>query len=263
MRVALCQIGSTGDPAANLAAVRDGVRAAAEAGARLAVFPEAAMVRFGADLAAAAEPLDGPWATGVRRAAEEAGIAVVAGMFTPGTGGRVRNVLLAAGPGVAAEYRKIHVFDAFGHRESDTVEPGDTPVAIEVDGVRIGLTTCYDVRFPELYRRLARDGAAMIAVCASWGAGPGKSAQWELLTRARALDSTSWILACGQADPAAWGEEVTGTAPRGVGRSAVVAPDGAVADALGAAPGMLVADVDPDAAARVRSAIPVLANARL
>ncbi|GAA3748247.1 putative amidohydrolase [Spinactinospora alkalitolerans] len=263
MRVALCQIASSTDPAANLGLIEAAVKEAAAAGARLAVLPEAAMAHFGSDLAEVAEPVDGPWASRVTGIAHGHGVAVVAGMFTPGPEGRVRNILLAAGPGVAATYQKIHVYDAFGHRESDSVEPGRIPVSFELDGFRFGLATCYDVRFPELFRRLARNGAHAVIVCAAWGAGEGKREQWELLTRARGLDSTAWVLACGQADPAAVGETVTGSAPRGIGHSTVVAPDGTVAARLDAAPSVLVADIDADRVSAVRTAIPVLANARL
>lgn len=263
MRVALCQLAATADPAANLDLIRDSAKQAAEAGARLAVFPEASMAHFGTDLAAVAEPVDGPWAAGLRAIAGDLGITVVAGMFTPGPGGRVRNVLLATGGGTAATYQKIHVYDAFGHRESDSVEPGDTLAHITLDGLRFGLATCYDVRFPELFRTLARDGAHAVILCAAWGAGEGKRAQWELLTRARALDSTSWILACDQADPEAIGEQVSGAAPRGIGYSSVIAPDGTVLSALDAAPAVLIADIGPERVETVRTAIPVLANARL
>ncbi|GAB3213666.1 carbon-nitrogen hydrolase family protein [Marinactinospora thermotolerans] len=263
MRIALCQTSSTDDPAANLESVRAGVAEAAARGAGLVVFPEAAMVRFGVPLAPLAQPLDGPWAEGLRAIAAEAGVTVVAGMFTPASEGRVSNVLLATGGGVEAAYRKIHVYDAFGHRESDSVEPGAQPVVIEVDGVRIGLATCYDVRFPELFRHLARHGAVATVLCASWGTGEGKLDQWRLLTRARALDSTSWILACDQADPETVGETVTGNAPRGIGHSAVIDPTGRVVHELGAAPETLVVDIDPATVTGVREAIPVLANARL
>ena len=99
-------------------------------------------------------------------------------------------------------------------------------------------------------------------MCASWGAGPGKLDQWRLLTRARALDSTSYVAACGQADPATTGERVVGSAPRGVGASALVSPSGEVLADLGAEPGMLVVDVDPAAVAQVRATLPVLANRR-
>ena len=149
-----------------------------------------------------AEPADGPWANRLREIADRAGLVIVAGMFTPSPDGRVYNTLRAVGGGVDAGYDKIHLFDAFGFQESETVAPGRDPVLISVAGVTIGLSTCYDVRFPGLYTRLADQGAEIICVAASWGAGPGKIEQWQLLTRARALDSTAFVLAAGQADPA-------------------------------------------------------------
>ena len=94
---------------------------------------------------------------------------------------------------------------------------------VDVDGVGVGLTTCYDLRFPELFSTLARRGAQLIVVSASWAAGPGKLEQWTLLARARALDSTSYVVAAGQADP---GEPLASSAPTGVGGSLVVSPFG-------------------------------------
>ncbi|OLR94229.1 carbon-nitrogen hydrolase family protein [Actinokineospora bangkokensis] len=257
MRTALCQISSTTDPAENLERVRAGVRAAAGAGADLVVFPEATQCRFGVPLGPVAEPLDGPWATAVAEAADAAGVVVVAGMFTP-AGDRVRNTLLVTGRGQHRGYDKIHLFDAFGFEESRTVAPGTELVSVEVDGVVVGITTCYDVRFPELYRALAAGGAHAIVVAASWGSGPGKVEQWELLVRARALDSTAWVLACGQAF-----SDLESKAPLGVGHSVVASPTGAVVAALGPEPDMLLWDVDTDVVARTREALPVLANRRL
>src|SRR5690606_35260956 len=175
MRIALCQVVSGPDPRANLELVADGIRRAAEAGAQLAVFPEATMACFGVKLAPLAEPLDGPWAQQVRELAAEAGIAVVAGMFTPAPDGRVTNTLLIT------SYDKMLLVDACGCAESRTVGPGDSPGAVDLGGVRIGVTTCYDIRFPGLYTALADKGAKIIVTAASWGAGPGKREQWELL----------------------------------------------------------------------------------
>src|SRR5581483_6363270 len=110
-----------------------------------------------------------------------------------------------------------------------------------VDDVRVGLSICYDIRFPALYAELARRGAQLIAVCASWGSGPGKLDQWTLLARARALDSTSYVAAAGQADP---GAEPVSKAPTGVGGSLVVSPLGEVVASAGADPQLLVADID-------------------
>jgi predicted amidohydrolase len=262
VRTALAQILSGPDPEANLALVADQTARAAAHGAELVVFPEATMRCFGRNLVEVAEPLDGPWATRVRRIAADAGVVVAVGMFTPAEGGRVRNTLLVTGPGTEAHYDKIHLFDAFGYAESDTVAPGEKPVVVEVGGIHVGLTTCYDVRFPGLYTALADAGAELVCVCASWGAGPGKVDQWQLLTRARALDSTTYVAACGQADPATTGDEVVGPAPRGVGFSALVSPSGDVLASLGADPGLLVVDVDPGTVADVRATLPVLANRR-
>lgn len=262
MRIALAQIVSTADPVANLAQVADLVAQAAARKADLVVFPEATMRCFGRSLTEVAEPLDGPWATRVRAVAAEAGVVVAVGMFTPADGDRVRNTLLVVGPGVDAHYDKIHLFDAFGFAESDTVAPGSEPLVVQVAGVGVGFATCYDVRFPGLFTHLAGAGADVICVCASWGAGPGKVEQWDLLTRARALDSTSFLVACGQADPATTGVELVGTTPTGVGHSVVVSPRGETLASLGGAPDLLVVDVDPSELAAVRTAIPVLANRR-
>ncbi|TVS78256.1 carbon-nitrogen hydrolase family protein [Mycobacterium helveticum] len=266
MRIALAQILSGTEPAANLELVGEYTGRAADAGAKLVVFPEATMCRFGVPLAPVAEPIDGPWATGVRRIAADFGVTVVAGMFTPSGDGRVTNTLIAAGPGspnqptdqLWAHYDKIHLYDAFGFTESRTVAPGHEPVVITVDGVRVGLSVCYDVRFPELYTELARRGARLIVVCASWGAGPGKLEQWTLLARARALDSMSYVAAAGQADP---GHALGAAgAPTGVGGSLVASPLGEVVASAGPHPQLLVADIDLDRVTRARDAIAVLRN---
>lgn len=262
MRIALVQILSGPDPAGNLQLVVEQTTEAAERGAELVVFPEATMRCFGHNLTEVAEPLDGPWASRVRQIATEAGVVIAVGMFTPAEGGRVHNTLLVTGPGVDAHYDKIHLFDAFGFAESDTVAPGTNPLVVDVGGVRVGFTTCYDVRFPGLYTALADAGAQLVCVAASWGAGPSKVDQWQLLTRARALDATVFVAACGQADPAASGEQVVGSAPRGVGFSALVSPTGEVVAALGANPDLLVVDVDTTAVADARRTLPVLTNRR-
>lgn len=270
MRIALAQILSGTDPAANLQLVREYSGRAADAGAQLVVFPEATMCRFGVPLAPIAEPVDGPWADGVRRIAADSGITVIAGMFTPAGDGRVKNTLVAAGPGspnqpsdpLWAHYDKIHLYDAFGFTESRTVAPGHEPAVITVDGIRVGLTICYDIRFPELYTELARRDAQLIVVGASWGAGPGKLEQWTLLARARALDSMSYVAAAGQANP---GESLSGPgsgsgAPTGVGGSLVVSPLGEVVASAGSEPQLVVADIDVDRVTKARESIAVLRN---
>jgi predicted amidohydrolase len=264
MRIALAQIQSGAEPQANLALVEEYTRRAADAGASLVLFPEATMCRFGVPLAPIAEPLDGSWASGVRAVAESAGIVVVAGMFVPAQedrAGRVTNTLIATGPGVDAHYDKIHLYDAFGFTESDTIAPGHEPVVISVDGdsgpVNVGLTLCYDVRFPELYVELAQRGAQLITVHASWGAGPGKLEQWTLLARARAVDTTGFVAAVDQAYP---GDELAAVGPVGVGGSLVASAVGEVLASAGSDPQLLVSDLDLDAAQRARETIAVLRN---
>ena len=271
-RVAVAQVLSGSDPEENLELVATRAAEAAKNSAQLLIFPEATMRRFGLSLAEVAEPVDGPWAQQLGKIAEHHQLVVVAGMFTPSEDGRVRNTLRALGPGVDAYYDKIHLFDAFGFRESDTVAPGTEPVMITVGETKVGLTTCYDVRFPGLYIRLAELGAQVICVAASWGAGAGKVEQWQLLTRARALDSTSYLLAAGQADPAAAGatfqggkepSEQSNAAPTGVGYSSVISPRGEVLQSLGTEPGLLMADLDLELVEQTRAVIPVLANRRI
>ena len=257
MRIALAQIATDTDPSSNLALVDEYTRRAAADGARLVLFPEATMCRFGVPLGPVAENLDGPWATAVREIAARAGIVVVAGMFVPSEDGRVTNTLVATGPGVEAHYHKIHLYDAFGFTESRTVAPGFNPTTISVDGVTVGLTTCYDIRFPELYVELAGRGAQLITVHASWGSGPGKLEQWTLLARARALDTTGFVAAVDQAYP---GTEIAKAGPTGVGGSLVASPTGEVLAEAGPDPQLLVADVDPAAASGVRDTIAVLQN---
>ncbi|MFJ6656723.1 carbon-nitrogen hydrolase family protein [Streptomyces sp. NPDC091377] len=258
MRIALSQLTTGPEPDKNLLLIEEWTRRAADAGARLVVFPEASMACFGTPLAPLAQPLDGPWADRVREIARATGTVVVAGMFTPAEDGRVTNTLLATGPGVEASYDKIHLYDAFGFRESEGVAAGARIVTLDVDGVRFGLATCYDVRFPELFRAHADAGAVATLLAASWGAGPGKLDQWELLIRARALDATLWVAAVDQADPGT----PPGTAPTGIGHSRVVGPDGTVRERLDAGPELLVTDVDVSEVESTRQRISVLANRR-
>ncbi len=138
---------------------------------------------------------------------------------------------------------------------------------IEVGGTRASLATCYDVRFPALFLAGADRGAAVSIVCASWGAGPGKADQWDLLLRARALDSTTFVVAVGQGDPATLpagsrGHDPASGAPTGIGRSAVVSPLGEVLHRLGDEEELFVVDIDPSAVESARGTLPVLANRR-
>lgn len=262
LRIAIEQIASSDDPAANLVLVQKAVRRGAATGARIVLLPEATFVRFGADPTPHAQPLDGPWATAVRELAVELGVVVVVGMFTPAPGGRVHNTILVTGETIHEGYDKLHLYDGYGYREADVVVAGRHPLIVEVDGVVVGLATCYDVRFPELFRDLADRGAQVVLLPTHWGAGEGKLDAWQLLVRARALDATVWVVACDQADASTAGiAEAAG--PRfGIGHSMVVSPLGQVLQELEESEGELVADLDVAAVSAARRTMPVLANRR-
>lgn len=281
MRIAAAQVISGADPKANSDVIAEYVARAAEQGARVVAFPEATMRAFGAGpLDEIAEELDGPWASEVARIAREAGVVVMAGMFRPSGDGRVFNTYLVTGPAGATGggrpagaaggggdihlgYDKIHLYDAFGFRESDTVAPGQFTSVVEVDGVPIGIAVCYDIRFPGQFTSIANDGARLNILGASWGDGPGKVEQWQLLSRARALDATTPLLAVGQGNPASEGTEVSGSAPRGVGHSMLVDAKGEVLREAFDGPELMIVDVDTDAVDDVRASIPVLTGGRV
>jgi predicted amidohydrolase len=261
MRIALCQLPVSADPGVNLRRVHDALGEAAAGGAELAVLPEATMVRFGADLRAAAEPLDGPFCAGLAEAAKETGVALVAGVFEPAPDGRVYNtaVVFDGDGDLVASYRKLHLFDAFTQRESDLVAPGSAVVVATLAGVPVGVQICYDIRFPELTRALAVGGAALVTVSAAWQAGLFKEEHWVTLLRARAIENTVWIAAVGQVpDP----DEKPTRAPTGVGRSMLIDPLGVVRADLGPSPGVTVMNADMSLVETVRRTLPSLANRR-
>lgn len=259
LRVALVQFAASTDPVDNAERMAAQIRDAAAEGASLVVFPEAAMCRFGVPLGPVAEHLDGPFAAQIAAAAAGAGVHVVAGMFTPADSGKVYNTLLYVSPhGERRGYHKIHLYDAFGFTESRTVEPGTGLLTVDVEGVIVGLATCYDIRFPAMFTALADAGAEVIAVPASWGDGPGKVQAWTTLARARAMDSTCFVLAVDQPRPA----EPGGRAPLGVGASIAVAPDGTVLAQADDRPARILVELDPRTVPRVRATLPVLANRR-
>jgi deaminated glutathione amidase len=261
MLVALCQIPISSTPQKNLERVRDAVAEAAAAGAGIAVFPEGTQVRFSEDLGAAAEPLDGPFCSGLAEIAKSSGVAIVAGVFESAPDGRAFNTSVAidAQGRLAAAYRKIHLFDALGHRESDDVAAGDEVVVADLAGLRIGFLTCYDIRFPELARSLAVAGADLLVVPTAWAAGLFKEEHWVTLVRARAIENTIWVAAAGQVpDPA----EPPTRAPTGVGRSMLVDPMGVVRLDVGPVAAVAAGDVDTRYTTAVRELLPGLANRR-
>lgn len=263
MKFALAQINSTTTVADNLEKVRTYTRRAAEAGARFIVFPEATMSAFGSGLRSIAAENAQSWRGALQDLAAEAGLTVIVGEFAA-TEDKVINLLAAYTPtGQRRDYAKIHLYDAFGFKESDTVEAGEEPIVIDIDGDDIGLALCYDIRFPKLFAELSRRGARLTVVAASWGAGDRKVEQWEILARARALDSNMFIAALGQADPEVSGVEVPKTGPTGVGHSLVSDPLGQVLTSLDGAEHLEVVDLDLAGADKAAEAVPVLTNAKL
>jgi len=261
MRVALCQIPASAQPAVNLSRVRSALTSARAQQSDLAVFPEGTQARFSADLRAVAEPLDGPFCGGLSAAAKSCGVALVAGVFEPAPDRRVYNTTVAfdADGTLTAAYRKIHLFDALGNRESETVAPGSELVIAELAGIKVGFLTCYDVRFPELARALAVRGAELIVIPSAWAAGLFKEEHWITLVRARAIENTIWVAAAGQVpDP----DEPATSAPTGIGRSLLVDPMGAVRLDLGSGPAVIAGAVDTEMTARVRTALPSLEHRR-
>lgn len=255
VRIAVAQFAPKADGPRNLAVLARLVEEAAAVGARLAVLPEYASwfaQPMGPAFAAHAQPLDGPFTEGVVALAARTGTTIVFGLVEA-AGERFRNTAVAVdGDGVVAVYRKVHLYDAFGAAESRWVEPGalQPPQTFLVDGLRVGLQTCYDLRFPEVTRLLADAGVDLVLVPADWVPGPSKVAHWRTLLAARAIENLAFVAAAGQVPPA------------GVGTSLVLDPVGEVLAELGEAPGVAVAELDPGRIAAARRANPALAQRR-
>jgi len=265
MRVAAVQLNSTADFDRNLERADRFTRAAAADGAQLVVLPEkwSALGR-GEALHAGAQPLGGPaiaWARGIAR---ELGIDLVAGSISEcgdGSDARLRNTSVHVGPDgeIHATYRKVHMFDVVVkgtvYRESEHEEPGEElAVSQTASGVELGLSICYDVRFPELYRILAIRGARVFTVPAAFTV-PTTRDHWEVLLRARAIEDQAFVVAANQI-----GEHEAGL--RSGGRSMIVDPWGIVLALAADREGAIVADLDLDAQARIRRDLPALANRR-
>jgi deaminated glutathione amidase len=259
LRVGFGQFEPGPDPAANLDRIGDLADQAASAGVRLLVLPEGSLVNFIQDPEApsrCAEPLDGPFVTGLQAHSARTGLAIIAGTFTPGSGdpARPQNTLVVVDRGaLIARYDKLHLYDAFAFAESDGIAAGtELPPVVTLDGVTIGVAICYDLRFPELFRTLTDRGAQAIAVVAAWVAGPLKEEHWLTLLRARAIENTSYLLGAGQAGRAV------------IGRSVAFDPLGLQLADLGTASDTLgVVDVRTARVDEVRALLPCLANRRL
>jgi predicted amidohydrolase len=251
MQVAVVQQASDLEPEVNRARLDE----LAPHDADLVVFPEAFARDFGeagSDVSEHAEALDGPFAREVARVAEDRGSTVVAGMFeTSEDPARPFNTLVVRGS-ASADYRKIHLYDSFGYRESDRLSAGPTkPVVVEVGGFTVGLMTCYDLRFPEHARALVDLGAELLVVPAAWVAGPRKVDHWRTLARARAIENTVFVAAAAQ------------PGPRYSGHSMVVDPLGEVLAEGGDGPDLVTAGLDRAVLAEARRTNPSLANRRL
>jgi len=254
LTVAAAQFAPTLEKEANLRRIADLVRAAAARGADLVVFPEyssAFVPELGPAMARAAESIEGPFVAGLAALADEAGVAIVAGLTEASDDPeRFHNTLVALVPdrGLAATYRKQHLYDAFGATESRWVVPGELadPEVFDVHGVTVGLQTCYDIRFPEVSRRVTDAGAELICVPAEWVRGPFKEEHWATLLAARAIENTVYVVGAGQ------------TAPGGIGRSMIVDPMGATLASAADGPDAVLAPVSSARVAAVRRTNPSL-----
>jgi predicted amidohydrolase len=265
MRVAVCQLNARDDRAANLAVARSLLEKAAAAGADLAVLPEFTdYLGRGAGLPKP-EPVDGEYAQFFADAARELSMWVHAGSFHEAgpDPSRMFNTSLVfdrAGS-LAGVYRKIHLYDVsipgrVSYRESESIAPGSAHTIVNVDGVPVGLSICYDLRFPELYRQLAvNGGASVLVVPAAFMLHTGRD-HWEVLLRARAIENQCYVLAAGQI-----GDHDPGRTC--FGRSMVIDPWGTVLAQAPDVVGVTVADLDLDRLATIRAELPSLANRRL
>lgn len=262
---AAVQMSSGADRAANLARAADLVRDAAARGARLVVLPEVFAWRGPrADEAAIAEPIPGPTTETLAALARSCAIHLCAGSLLERAGGETRayntSCLFDPRGALVARYRKVHLFDIeipgrVSVRESATRAPGGDVVAIPTELGTLGLSVCYDLRFPELYRRLVRAGAEVLLVPSAF-TFPTGAAHWEVLCRARAIENQCWVIAADQ----------TGTSPHGFpdwGDSLIVDPWGRVVARAGDGEAVITAEIDRDYLARVRRELPCLTHARL
>ncbi len=263
LRVACVQLASDEHVDDNVARAERGVREAAERGARLITLPEKWNAIGELEvLRAAAEPIDGPTITRVRAWAREHDAWILSGssvVQVPGED-KLRNLSVLVDPAgeIHATYAKMHMFDVdvagVAYRESDAERPGDELVVADVDDIPVGLTVCYDLRFPELYRILALRGARIITVPAAFTLMTGRD-HWEVLLRARAIENQCFVVA-----PDIIGDHGAGKVS--YGHSMIVDPWGTVIARAGDAECVIVADLDLAAVDRVRASIPSLANRR-
>lgn len=261
--VAIAKFTVAEEPERNLEIIDGFARDAAAGGAKLLALPEGLIARRGDDdsyAAAHAQPLDGPFVDGLRRISAQRHIVLMGTVHVApeqvterDADSRVSNTFLVIRDGeIIAEYRKLHLYDAFAARESDVVLPGDAlPPIVDIDGWIIGVMTCYDVRFPETARSLAVRGADVIVVSAAWVRGALKEQHWKLLNAARALENTCYVLACSE------------VSSRNIGCSRIINPMGEiVASADDEGVGLIVAELNRESLESTCRILPVLQNRR-
>ena len=261
---AVVQMASGPDRTANLRRAAELVRDAAGRGATLVVLPEVFAWRgIDASDPAGAEPIPGPTTSAMGALAAELGVWLCAGSFLEAVADEARcyNTSCVIDPtgAIVARYRKVHLFDVelpgrVAVRESDRRLPGDRTVVVPTPAATLGCSICYDLRFPELYRRLAKGGAEILLVPSAF-TFPTGAAHWDVLCRARAIENQCYLLAANQ----------TGESPHGhrdYGNSMIVDPWGTVLARVGDGEGVAVAELDGAALARVRRELPALRHAR-
>ncbi|WKD58638.1 carbon-nitrogen hydrolase family protein [Corynebacterium caspium] len=263
MRIAVVQYRSGADSAKNLAQILPLIKEAAGQGAEIIVFPEATSQAFNTGrLDTQAASLEGKFSQKLKEIATATGVVIIAGIFQPadirGDKHRVYNTALVTGDNVHTGYRKIHTYDALGYRESDTVAAGNKELVVDILGLKMGVAICYDLRFPALFQKLARNGAELIVVPTSWADGPYKKEQLIILAQARALDSGAYIAVADQGAPDSTTAPTVPGAPTGIGFSLVVAPNGEIIAQAGPHPEIIYAEIDPDLVAKTHKILPIL-----
>src|SRR5471030_1892712 len=253
MKVALGQFAVAKQWQANAETCLSLMAASQKAEVDLLVLPEGILARDIADpdlVLKAAQPLDGPFVSQLLAASLGSQMTTMMSVHTPTPDGRAWNVLISIRNGeIISQYRKLHLYDAFSAQESKNVTPGkEVPPLVEVAGFKVGLMTCYDVRFPELARRLVLDGADVLVLPAAWVKGPLKEMHWDVLVTARALENTTYMVAVGEC-----GE-------RNIGNSMVVDPLGVAIARAAEAPALVFAQLDKDRLDHARKVLPVLEN---
>lgn len=231
------------------------IQQAAQQGADLLIMPEAILAADIGDpecVRRSAQPLDGPFMQQMLKATLQVPLTVVFTLYVPADAQRVGNVQVALRQGrIVATYHKLHLYDAFTMQESQSVEPGKTlPPIFDVAGMKVGMMTCYDLRFPEEAKSLALRGAELIVLPAAWVRGPNKERHWEALIAARALDTTCFVAA------------VSECGPHTIGCSMVADPMGLVVARAGETPTLVTTRISRQRLAQARKALPVLTNGR-